>query len=317
MCNQLPNSVRYVKNGMGGQWWQAAHTNGQVHLGWRDIPPNLLLNPTDFAAIRQIVRDGFGPRRGAQADFRALCTVLEAPSQHIWVTFEDGCMWWCTVNDGVTVNPDGQTAERGYFWLTCNRPWSNTSLNEVNDRRFAMTQLPGTVTAVAGFQGVVYMPSAWDSIVRLIKGETNPDVKTAIERRGDHELAVNNIVQQLSPIDFEHLIDLILARTGWDRISTLGKTQEGIDMEAENPTTGEIAFVQVKSTAAQEVLDDYVERFKIRRDRYARMIFAVHTLEGIVNPPVDIPEVRLWTGEIIAELVVRVGLGKWVENRLA
>jgi hypothetical protein len=48
-----------------------------------------------------------------------------------------------------------------------------------------------------------------------------------------------------------------------------GKTQEGIDIEAENPTAGEIAFVQVKSSAAQDVLDDYVDRFNQRRDRYA------------------------------------------------
>lgn len=33
-------------------------------------------------------------------------------------------------------------------------------------------------------------------------------------------------------------------------------------------------FVQVKSSADQQVLDDYVQRFQQRRERYARMIFA-------------------------------------------
>jgi hypothetical protein len=64
----------------------------------------------------------------------------------------------------------------------------------------------------------------------------------------------------------------------------------------QNPTADEIAFVQVKSSASQEVLNDYVERFNRRRDRYARMIFAVHSPSGKLMPPVGLP-VQLWTGE--------------------
>jgi hypothetical protein len=107
-----------------------------------------------------------------------------------------------------------------------------------------------------------------------------------------------------------------LTRTGWARISTLGKTREGIDIEAENLTAGEIAFVQVKSSANQAVLNDYVGRFAKRRDLYARMIFAVHSPIGKLTQPGD-PAVQLWTGHRVAELVVRLGLGEWVESRLA
>jgi hypothetical protein len=97
----------------------------------------------------------------------------------------------------------------------------------------------------------------------------------------------------------------------------LGGTREGIDVEAENPTADEIAFVQVKSSADQKVLNDYVERFNKRRDRYARMIFAVHSPSGKLTPPADLAAVQLWTGERVAQLVVRLGLGEWVESRLS
>jgi hypothetical protein len=312
MCDQLPTSVRYVKNGAGGQWWHAALANGQVHLGWDNIQHHLLLNP-DFVQIEQVVRESYGPRQGAGRDFNALRTLLDAPSQHIWVAFEDGCMWWCTVHDGVTVNPVGETNEMGHFWLNCNRPWSNMS---IGGRPFTFANLPGNVAAVAGFMGVVAKPQAWESILRLINDETDPDAAKAAKARHDYEIAVNKVVQRLPWKDFEHLIDLILARSGWDRISTLGGTLKGIDLEAENPTTGEIAFVQVKGRATQEILNGYVEQFKRQRGHYARMIFAVHTPEETLAAPIDIP-VHLWTGERIAELVVLVGLGKWVENRLA
>jgi hypothetical protein len=312
MRDKLPTSVRYVKNGSRSRWWHAPRTNGRIHLGWKSIPGKLLLK-ADFAAIEQMLKAQYGSRPGATQDYNALRDLLDTPSQHLWVTFEDGFLWWCTVHDGITVNPSGDTPEEGHFWLKCDRLWSKTS---VNGKLLAISDLPGTVTATAGFRATVCTPKGWHSILRLIKDEIDPDALKTAEVRREYERAVNNVVKRLSPKDFEHLIDLILARTGWDRISNLGKTQEGIDVEAENPTAGEIAFVQVKSCATQKMLDDYVERFTQRRDRYARMIFAVHSPNGKLTAPADMP-VQLWTGERIAELVVRLGLGKWVESRLA
>lgn len=139
----------------------------------------------------------------------------------------------------------------------------------------------------------------------------------AADARGEYERAVLKMVQRLSPKDFEQLIDHILVRTGWTRISKLGGVSEGIDIEAENLAVGEIAFVQVKSSANQQVLDDYIERFNQRRDFYARMIFAVHSPIGQLNAPFNSDGVQVWTGERVAQLVVRLGLGEWVESRLA
>jgi hypothetical protein len=90
---------------------------------------------------------------------------------------------------------------------------------------------------------------------------------------------------------------------------------EGIDIEVENLAIGETAFVQVKSVASQDGLDDYVDRFAERRERYQRMIFAVHTPRGALKAPPDQP-IQVWAGEHIAKLVVRLGLGDWVANRI-
>jgi hypothetical protein len=98
-------------------------------------------------------------------------------------------------------------------------------------------------------------------------------------------------------------------------LAKLGGLTEGIDIEAENVAANEIAFVQVKSAAGQAVLDDYVLKFGERRERYERMIFAVHAPRGTLTPP-DGQPVQVWTGERIAQLVVRLGLGDWVAERL-
>jgi Restriction endonuclease len=308
----LPNSVRYVKNGRGGQWWQAAQANNQIHVGWKCVPHELLLTP-DFPKIKQVLKAEFGSRQGATQDFNALCDLLDAPSKHIWITFQDGCMWWCTALDGALVNSNGESLEKGNFWLACNRPWSNQSLK---GRLLAISDLPGSVTRTAGFKATVCTPKAWQAVLRIIRDERDPDATTAANARSDYQQAVLTMVKRLSPEDFEQLIDHILARTGWARISTLGKTREGIDVEAENLAVGEIAFVQVKGSANQRVLDDYIERFNKRREFYARMIFAVHSPMGKLTPPID-HAVQVWTGDRLAHLVVRLGLGEWVESRLA
>lgn len=306
----LPHSVRYVKNGTGGQWWKAAKANRQIHLGWSNIPPELLRSP-DFSAIEQITRKHFADQGAATRDFKALRCLLDTPSQHIWITFEDDCMWWCTVRDGAEINPLGRDQSTGNFWLVCDRPWSDHSLK---GKQLAMTDLPGTVTATAGFRGTVSEPQAWEAILRVIRDETDPNVDQSAAARGHYVQAMVTIVNRLRPKDFEQLIDLILTRTGWARISTLGGAREGIDVEVQNLTADEIAFVQVKGRADQSTLDDYVARFN-ERSRYARMIFAVHTPIGQLTQPAD-PHVQIWTSEKVAQLVVRLGLGEWVENKV-
>ncbi len=312
LTENFPKSVRYVKNGEGGKWWSAAKRDAQIHAGWTTVPRNLLQS-ADIARIRELDPRLFGRTQGAAtSDRNALFALLDRPSQHLWVTFQDGDMWWCTVQDTIQVNPDEQSGERGNFWLTCATPWTNRSLN---GRALAMSDLPGTVTSTAGFRATVCTPRSWEQILRAVRDEMDPDCVAASQARQAYEASLQQLVRRLSPKDFEVLIDLILSRDGWARIATLGGTREGIDLEVENAAAGEIAFVQVKSRADQGVLSDYVTRFAARRERYARMIFAVHTVDGALVSPPESP-VQIWSGPRIAELVVRSGLGDWLAKRI-
>jgi len=312
MTDVLPGSVRYVKNGAGGQWWKAARDNGQIHAGWRSVPAPLRL-AADMVAIESLIRAEFGAKPGATQDYNALRTLLDRPSQHLWVTFQDGCMWWCTVCDGIETNPEVETKDRGHFWLTCATPWSNHSLGGA--RHLVTTELPGIVTTTAGYQATVCEPKGAREILRIIRNEEDSDAHKAALARQAYEDAVAKLVARLGPKDFEVLVDLILSRTGWARLAKLGGATEGIDVEVENIASDEIAFVQVKSTATQAVLDDYTARFNARRERYNRMIFAVHSPKGTLTPPAGQP-IAIWTGPDIARRVVKLGLGDWVATRL-
>lgn len=307
----LPNSVRYVKLGAGGRWWKAAKELGQIHFGWKAVPDEALA-AADYDVIERTIRHEYGSKPGATQDFRAVRSVLDAPSRHVWVAYQDGFLWWCTVRDGIALNPAGEGPDLGHFWLTCDRPWSDRSLG---GRHLALSELPGIVGATSGFQGTACTPGGWREILRILTDTEDPAVMAAAQARGAYETAIGALVARLGPKDFELLVDLLLSRTGWSRLEKLGGSTEGIDVEVENPALDEIAFVQVKSRANQQVLDDYVGRFLDRRERYARMIFAVHTPKGRIDPPADLP-VQVWNAPRISHLVVRLGLGDWVANRV-
>lgn len=274
--------------------------------------PAEALQAGDLPVLRQAITAQFGGRPGATQDYNALRALLERASQHLWITIEDGFLWWATVRDGVEVSPGGETAERGRFWLTLDRPWSNHGLD---GRRLAFSDLPGGMQAVAGFRGTLCEPQASREALRIINGEEDVDAAAAKAARNGYAASVARLIARLGPKDIEVLVDLILSRCGWARIARLGGTTEGIDVEVENPAIGEIAFVQVKSVADNAVLTDYVRRFGECRDRYDRMIFAVHSPRGTLTPPPDLP-VQVWTEARIADLVVRFGLGDWVAKRV-
>ncbi len=311
VAGALPGSVRYVKLGAGGRWWKAAKTLGQIYFGWKSVPDEALAS-ADYAVIEKAIREEYGPKPGATQDFRAIRSVLDRPSRHVWVTYQEGSLWWCTVHDGIAINPAGEGLDLGHFWLTCDRTWSDRSLG---GRHLVLSELPGIVGATSGFQGTACTPGGWREILRILSDSEDPAVMAAAQARGAYETAVSALVARLGPKDFELLVDLLLSRTGWSRLEKLGGSTEGIDIEVENPALDEIAFVQVKSRAAQSVLDDYVGRFLDRRERCARMIFAVHSPKGKLIPPPDLP-VQVWDGPRIAHLVVRLGLGDWVANRI-
>jgi hypothetical protein len=123
--DDLPSSLLYVKNGEGGAWWNAAKKYGQIHAGWPDLPAEVL-SLTDRESIAAGYRTYYP--KGSTHGLNGLLRLRERPSQHMWVTFEEGFLWWCLVRDEAETGDDSDN-QRGHFWLTCRRPWSNRSLN--------------------------------------------------------------------------------------------------------------------------------------------------------------------------------------------
>lgn len=316
MLPTLSNSVRYVKNGPSGRWWKTALAEGQVHCGWNEVPAEILRAGDHEAAapyIQEAMLGNGGDKGAVSRDLAALKTLLDRPSQHIWITFEDRRLWWCTVNDEIRSDGEPSSKDRGHFWLTCATPWSDRSID--GKRHLVMNDLPGVVTAVAGYRATVCTPSAAADILRVIHNQEHPAADAARKTRDAYRGALADLIGHLRDKDFELLIDMVLSRDGWARTTPLGGSGADIDLEVENRSANELAFVQIKSQAGQAELDDYVQRFNRQRDRYSRMIFAVHTPKGELRAPGGAP-VHIWDRSRIADLGVRLGLGEWIEGRV-
>jgi hypothetical protein len=300
----------YIKNGRGGEWWPIAKKQNQIHAGWKRLPPESIVG-SGIPEIKKLYWRLYPKKtnKGRTADLNALLALLDRPSQHVWITIQDGYLWWCTVHDRARSTKRDDTS-RGHFWLDCKRRWSNRSLK---GKLLSTEDLPGIVTKVGGFQGTVCKPKAWNEVLRIIQDQADPKALKAQRARSAYADAMQGLIQDLNPYDFEHVIDLILNRSGWERLSKRGGIQEGIDLDVENKAIGEHAFVQVKSEAGQAVLQKYCDRFQKNRQRYKRMIFAVHSPLGELRPPPN-PAIQVWTSDKIAELVVRLGLGERVEQ---
>ncbi|MCH7735758.1 MAG: restriction endonuclease [Chloroflexi bacterium] len=171
------------------------------------------------------------------------------------------------------------------------------------------------MTQVAAYRQTVCRVKASDYLLRRINGIEEPVVARAREARAAMIVIATEMISGLHWADFETLVDLIFARTGWQRISRVGGTQADTDMVVEQPTTGETAFVQVKSKAAQAVLDDYIGRFR-RSETNDRMFFICHSPAGALS--IDhTAGVHIWAGDRLADASVKAGLFDWLTERSA
>ena len=109
------------------------------------------------------------------------------------------------------------------------------------------------------------------------------------------------------------MIDLVFVRNGWRRVSRLGGNQPDVDLLLEQPLTGSTAWVQVKSSCTQAVVDDYYGRF-LRRGIAGNFFFAVHTSPAPLTLPAT-PHLHLWSGHRLAEIVGQAGLFDWLLER--
>jgi hypothetical protein len=147
-------------------------------------------------------------------------------------------------------------------------------------------------------------------VVRRINGLKTPEVEQAVVALKGMKASVLEMMRLLGPRDFETLVDLVFSISGWRRQGIVGKTQKTLDLDLILPSTGERAFVQVKSRTDSPELADYVARLD-ELGPYDRMFFGYHSGKA----ETDDERVIVIGPEKLAEMVMDAGLATWLMRK--
>lgn len=303
-----PSEVRYIKLGKGGAWSTEAIADSVIPFGFRQITHEPC-NSSDWATVRdQLVaagRTGSGVTQG----LRELRDFYNLGNDCLWVTFADGHLWWAFADPQVVPMPDANGDGPHRYRRTIDG-WHRHSLK---GEPLSVRSLSSALTRVAGYRMTICTIEQEEYLLRRILGEEEPLLLEARQLQSSLEGITQRMIAQLDWRDFEILVDLIFARNGWQRQSALGDGEVDIDLMLNNPSTGESAWVQIKSRASQAVLDDYLDRF--RRDGSCdRFYFVVHSAPARLALPED-RHIHLWAGAELARNVLAAGLFDWIIDR--
>jgi hypothetical protein len=191
--------------------------------------------------------------------------------------------------------------------------WRNT---DVNGGALKINSLSTRLTKVAGYRRTICNVEAEEYLLRRINGTVEPLVEQGLAARQMLLKLTAAALRMLHQDDFETLVDIIFARSGWNRVSPLGGLQRLVDLELEQSVTGERAAVQVKSTASQAVLEQYI-KLADEASQYDRVFFICHTPPPGLRAAKDRKDVHVWTDRELAEAALKAGLNDWIFEKIA
>ncbi len=305
-----PDDIRYIKLGRGGRWAQRGLAHGEVHFGYRMVPHEMCLDEDWEAVAGLLVERGRNPAK-AKDGVREIRDFYTLGADCLWITFADGHLWW-TFADTEVIWLGTDDDARGARMRKAIDGWRKEDITGVPLR---IDDLSTRLTQVAAYRQTICHVRASDYLLRRINAVEEPVVRRAQAAKAEMVEVAVDMIASLHWADFETLVDLIFARTGWQRISRVGGSRKDVDLVVQQPTTGETAFVQVKSRATQAVLEDYVERFRAS-EGYDRMFLVCHSPRGELRAS-DGSDIHVWAGKSLAEATVRAGLFDWIIARVA
>ena len=296
----------YVKLGRKGDWEEASLRENVIRIGWRNQTLKDINNGA-WGEIQEQLEREIADHGVAVRDCRALRMICESTHEDIWITFHASKMYWCKVLRSGVIEKDTVSKYRRV------QPWRCTN---IFGKPLLTAQIPGTIAKVQGFRGTICKVKEVDDLCRLINGKQSSEYHQIKDSRDVLCSHVEQGIKKLHWKDFETLVDLMFRASGWRRISVLGETMKFSDVELEEPITGDMYQVQVKSRASLKDFSEYARR--VTGEDYRKLYFVVHTpdkkLAEAANGCDD--KIELILPHRLAEMVVELGLLNWLMNKI-
>lgn len=301
-----PTGVRYIKLGDAGRWEKECLEQRIIRIGFGSAQAQLL----DWCLVGRWdeVTKSFtaeGKDKGTATRFaNELRLFFEDSGATLWITFMGERLCWGFV-DGTKAapHPDGDGVWRpirdGWRWA------------DLQGEPLTKDRLSGALTKLAAYRGTSCRVDVADYVIRRINGKKTPQVERALTASREMKAAILELMRLLGPRDFELLVDLVFTTSGWRRVGTVGKTQKTLDLDMVLPSTGERAFVQVKSRTTPAELTEYMTAFQ--DSLYTRMFYVFHSGTAETTDP----RVSVIGPQQLADLVMEAGLVGWLIQKVS
>ncbi|MBP7998161.1 MAG: hypothetical protein KA314_02080 [Chloroflexi bacterium] len=299
----------YIKLGSGGKYEEAAISQSKARIGFDGLTI-VEINGKEWQSLKSKLqsRVDYKNKGAATMDINALQTFVESTSNDIWITFHASQLWWGKLGDPVVYE---DKISRYRFLLG---EWFN---HDIKGNRLFITQIPGSISKVQRFQGTICSVRDVDDLKRMINSQPSQAYTAIIQAKENLITQVQEGIRKLHWKDFEILVDLLFRNAGWRRVSVIGETMKYSDIELEEPITGDLYQVQIKSQATASEFDEYAQNFS--HGSFRKLYFVVHSPDKQLTEyqssqyPDDI-ELVLPTK--LSKMVVDSGLTDWLLKKI-
>jgi hypothetical protein len=305
---RTPKAVRYIKLGEGGKWETECQKNGIIRFSFGSGSAERfpMCQSKQWDDLTQSFRNE-GKNQGTATRFTNETRIFfEDDGSTLWITFMGGSLHWGFLDPA----PAQQYIEVDRsVWRSIVSGWRCT---DVNGEPLTNDCLAGSLTKLAAYRGTSCAVDVADYVIRRINGQKIPEVEHGVAALTEMKSATMGMLALLEPRDFETLVDLVFSTSGWRRQGIVGKTQKTLDLDLALPSTGERAFVQVKSRTDDTQLADYIQRLD-ELGPYDRMFYVYHSGKA----QTDDDRVTVIGPEKLAALVVDAGLVNWLIRKVS
>lgn len=302
-----PKHVRYIKLGEKGKWEPECLEKGIMRLGFGTADPTRfdICSQGQWGALKQSFA-AEGKNLATTTNFtNQVRLFFEDNGSTLWLTFIGEHLCWGFLAPG---QPELH-ADKDGVWRRIIGDWKRT---DVNGEPLTKDRLAGTLTKLAAYRGASCAVDVADYAIRRINGLKILAVERAVVALAALRLAVLEMIRLLGDKDFEILVELVFSTSGWRRQGVVGGPEKTRDLDLVLPSTGERAFVQVKSKTTPAELVEYIDKF-IALEVFDRMFFAFHSGEA----QSDDERVTVIGPEKLAEMTVEAGLAGWLLRKVS
>jgi hypothetical protein len=316
--------VRYIKLGTAGKVAEDCFKNNLLYIGYGTYLPEVRewcnqardVNKRDLAVdkIQNYWVQKENKTHGTATNFtNSVLSVAEDRGDILWFTVHKRRVYYgLTAGDELerflpwekNADNSGSAKRMKFGWCSVNKAGQ---VLEVNKLSGALTKTQSTQGAIAKIQD---KPANYFLNHLLCKPLAIKDRAKKARESLQEDLA--EIIKDLQPSEFEVLVDLIFANSGWKRDGELGGNIKFVDVTLMLPSTGETAGVQVKTKTNQDEFQKYLDN-DYSAQGFDKFFYVYHT--GDLKKPKGDDNLYIWGAMKVAEKAIDAGLSQWVIDR--